>query len=82
MGYPSRLHLWDNSTNKWKYESEWTSEISMVLTGAAFYHKVGDKQSIESISVGPIIDNRSSIGCLFITDLWITKLAIDNNRKR
>lgn len=25
---------------KWKYESEWTNEVSMVLTGAAFYHKV------------------------------------------
>lgn len=23
----------------WKYESEWTNEISMVLTGAAFMHK-------------------------------------------
>lgn len=23
----------------WKYESEWTNEISMVLTGAAFIHK-------------------------------------------
>ncbi|CAH1799396.1 unnamed protein product [Owenia fusiformis] len=39
VGFPSRLHLWDNTTQKWKYESEWTSEISMVLTGAAFYHK-------------------------------------------
>ncbi|MGH0148459.1 UNVERIFIED_CONTAM: hypothetical protein FKN15_018235 [Acipenser sinensis] len=25
--------------SKWKYESEWTNEVSMVLTGAAFYHK-------------------------------------------
>ena len=40
MGFPSRLHLWDASTGSWRYESEWTSEISMVLTGAAFYHKV------------------------------------------
>ncbi|ESO89598.1 hypothetical protein LOTGIDRAFT_124977 [Lottia gigantea] len=39
VGFPSRLHLWDNATSKWKYESEWTNEISMVLTGAAFYHK-------------------------------------------
>ncbi|XP_014661845.1 PREDICTED: exostosin-2-like [Priapulus caudatus] len=39
VGFPSRLNLWDNNTQKWKYESEWTSEISMVLTGAAFYHK-------------------------------------------
>jgi len=40
VGFPSRLHLWDASTGSWRYESEWTSEISMVLTGAAFYHKV------------------------------------------
>lgn len=40
MGYPGRLHLWDHEMGKWKYESEWTNEVSMVLTGAAFYHKV------------------------------------------
>jgi len=40
VGFPSRLHLWDAFTGSWRYESEWTSEISMVLTGAAFYHKV------------------------------------------
>lgn len=39
IGFPSRTHVWDNSTNRWKYESEWTNDISMVLTGAAFYHK-------------------------------------------
>ena len=40
VGYPGRLHLWDHEMHKWKYESEWTNEVSMVLTGAAFYHKV------------------------------------------
>lgn len=40
VGYPGRLHLWDHEMGKWKYESEWTNEVSMVLTGAAFYHKV------------------------------------------
>ncbi|XP_064489627.1 exostosin-2-like isoform X2 [Ornithodoros turicata] len=39
VGFPSRVHLWDNSTDQWKYESEWTNDVSMVLTGAAFYHK-------------------------------------------
>lgn len=34
------MHVWDNVTNHWKYESEWTNEVSMVLTGAAFHHKV------------------------------------------
>lgn len=40
VGFPSRTHVWNNNTNAWKYESEWKNEISMVLTGAAFYHKV------------------------------------------
>lgn len=39
VGFPSRVHVWDNATNRWKYESEWTNQISMVLTGAAFHHK-------------------------------------------
>ncbi|KAF5286151.1 hypothetical protein FQR65_LT12909 [Abscondita terminalis] len=39
VGFPSRTHIWDNTTLSWKYESEWTNEISMVLTGAAFHHK-------------------------------------------
>ncbi|XP_022093971.1 exostosin-2-like [Acanthaster planci] len=39
IGYPARLHLWDETLLKWKYESEWTNDISIVLTGAAFYHK-------------------------------------------
>ncbi|XP_050441609.1 exostosin-2 isoform X2 [Adelges cooleyi] len=39
VGFPSRSHVWNNNTKTWKYESEWKNEISMVLTGAAFYHK-------------------------------------------
>lgn len=39
VGFPSRTHKWDNMTKHWKYESEWTNNISMVLTGAAFHHK-------------------------------------------
>lgn len=46
MGYPGRLHLWDHEMGKWKYESEWTNEVSMVLTGAAFYHKVTFRKPI------------------------------------
>ncbi|XP_012254638.2 exostosin-2 [Athalia rosae] len=39
VGFPSRTHIWDNASMCWKYESEWTNHISMVLTGAAFHHK-------------------------------------------
>lgn len=40
VGFPSRTHVWNNVSQSWRYESEWTNEISMILTGAAFYHKV------------------------------------------
>ncbi|XP_023384560.1 exostosin-2 [Pteropus vampyrus] len=49
VGYPGRLHLWDHETSKWKYESEWTNEVSMVLTGAAFYHKVRQGRLWEAV---------------------------------
>ncbi|XP_065224418.1 exostosin-2 [Planococcus citri] len=39
VGFPSRTHVWSNVSESWRYESEWTNEISMILTGAAFYHK-------------------------------------------
>lgn len=38
VGFPPRLHVWDENGNP-KYESEWKNDISIVLTGAAFYHK-------------------------------------------
>ena len=31
-----------DSGNNWKYVSKWMNNISLVLTGAAFYHKVLD----------------------------------------
>lgn len=40
VGFPSRVHRWNNYSQSWRYESEWTNDVSMVLTGAAFYHKV------------------------------------------
>lgn len=49
VGFPSRVHRWDNQTFKWKYESEWTNDVSMVLTGAAFYHKVSSFSSYSSV---------------------------------
>ena len=66
VGFPSRLHLWDNVTAKWKYESEWTSAISLVLTGAAFHHKVNHLSlclalshtlSLPSLSHTPIVSS-------------------------
>jgi len=39
VGFPSRTHVYDNDTKQYKYESEWTNNLSMVLTGVSFYHK-------------------------------------------
>ena len=40
VGFPGRVHVYDHEHSKWKYESNWLNNISLVLTGAAFYHKV------------------------------------------
>lgn len=40
VGFPGRVHFWSDKEKIWKYNSEWTNNISIVLTGAAFYHKV------------------------------------------
>uniref|UniRef100_A0A4W5NJW5 Exostosin glycosyltransferase 1 n=1 Tax=Hucho hucho TaxID=62062 RepID=A0A4W5NJW5_9TELE len=39
VGYPARSHYWDSSKSRWGYTSKWTNQYSMVLTGAAFYHR-------------------------------------------
>ncbi|XP_076361020.1 exostosin-1-like [Tachypleus tridentatus] len=39
VGYPARSHYWDESKSCWRYTSKWTNEYSIILTGAAFYHK-------------------------------------------
>ena len=39
VGFPQRTHTYDNSSGQYKYDSEWKNDISMILTGVAFYHK-------------------------------------------
>ncbi|XP_019637096.1 PREDICTED: exostosin-1-like isoform X1 [Branchiostoma belcheri] len=39
VGYPARSHYWDEAKSRWGYTSKWTNDYSMVLTGAAFYHR-------------------------------------------
>lgn len=39
VGYPARSHFWDDTKGCWGYTSKWTNEYSIVLTGAAFYHR-------------------------------------------
>jgi glucuronyl/N-acetylglucosaminyl transferase EXT1 len=39
VGFPARAHFYDDSKNSWGYTSKWTNYYSIVLTGAAFYHR-------------------------------------------
>ena len=40
VGFPGRFHSWDAKTKDWLYNANYSCELSMVLTGAAFFHKV------------------------------------------
>ncbi|GFQ71601.1 exostosin-like 3 [Trichonephila clavata] len=39
VGFPGRYHAWDTVNGGWLYNSNYSCELSMVLTGAAFFHK-------------------------------------------
>ncbi|KAK6644670.1 hypothetical protein RUM43_000938 [Polyplax serrata] len=39
VGFPGRFHAWDLNHEGWLYNSNYSCELSMVLTGAAFFHK-------------------------------------------
>nr|CAH8830039.1 unnamed protein product [Trichobilharzia regenti] len=39
VGFPARAHFWNASDSSWFYNSDYTCEFSMILTGAAFLHK-------------------------------------------
>ncbi|KAG8199824.1 hypothetical protein JTE90_000912 [Oedothorax gibbosus] len=39
VGFPGRFHAWDPLNGGWHYNSNYSCELSMVLTGAAFFHK-------------------------------------------
>ena len=40
VGFPGRFHAYNIKQGSWMYNSNYTCELSMVLTGAAFFHKV------------------------------------------
>lgn len=43
VGIPGRFHLWDSKNKQWQYGRGTACELSIVLSGAAFYHKVRAK---------------------------------------
>uniref|UniRef100_A0A915KDQ5 Glycosyl transferase 64 domain-containing protein n=1 Tax=Romanomermis culicivorax TaxID=13658 RepID=A0A915KDQ5_ROMCU len=50
VGFPGRFHGFDKTTNQWIYNSNHSCELSMVLTGGAFIHKVGCKYYLHEYS--------------------------------
>ncbi|CAB0042505.1 unnamed protein product [Trichogramma brassicae] len=50
VGYPERSHYWDDSKRSWGYTSKWTNDYSMVLTGAAVYHRYYNTLYTETLS--------------------------------
>ncbi|XP_027201904.2 exostosin-3-like [Dermatophagoides pteronyssinus] len=39
VGFPARFHSYETNEKSWYYNSSYTCEYSMILTGAAFFHK-------------------------------------------
>ena len=52
MGFPARFHAWDAQNKQWLYSSEYSCELSMILTGAAFYHKVSQHECLGYTRLG------------------------------
>lgn len=48
VGYPARSHFWDSNKERWGYTSKWTNDYSMVLTGAAIYHRYSTPFTLSS----------------------------------
>lgn len=44
VGFPARLHRYSNNSRAYIYDSEWRNQYSMILTGAAFYHRVSARR--------------------------------------
>jgi hypothetical protein len=40
VGYPGRSHSYDVKRQSWIYNNDYDCEVSIVLTSAAFFHKV------------------------------------------
>ena len=40
VGLPARYHKWDSKSGRWLYIPTHSCEFSLILTGAAFFHKV------------------------------------------
>lgn len=65
VGYPARSHFWDSNKERWGYTSKWTNDYSMVLTGAAIYHRYG--AHLQTVVFSPVKLGSSRAVYLHIT---------------
>ena len=76
VGFPGRFHAWDaRHPGKWNYNANYSCEMSMVLTGAAFFHKV--RQTKECLS-----NNARLSPPVLHVSLLVYHVAIDTRQSR
>ncbi|MEQ2180795.1 Exostosin-1a [Goodea atripinnis] len=71
VGYPARSHFWDSNKERWGYTSKWTNDYSMVLTGAAMFHRY---------STAPHLPAAPSLSALFLWDHGSALLSLLTER--
>ena len=60
VGFPGRYHAWDSQNKRWLYgRTGHVCELSMVLTGAAFYHKVSYSAPTRTRPLGKKVTNQN-----------------------
>merc|ERR1719470_391031 len=70
VGFPGRFHAWDLEHNSWNYNSNYSCELSMVLTGAAFYHKYYSYIYSEVIAMNFLISHITRQPPVKVTSRW------------
>ena len=75
VGFPGRYHAWDVNHQSWLYNSNYSCELSMVLTGAAFFHKVRTCTSPAPRKILKL-PRSSDLFCSFISAVSYTCLPV------
>ncbi|KAJ3606875.1 hypothetical protein NHX12_026393 [Muraenolepis orangiensis] len=75
VGFPGRFHAWDLNHQSWLYNSNYSCELSMVLTGAAFFHKairdmVDEYINCEDIAMNFLVSHITRKPPIKVTSRW------------
>lgn len=74
VGFPGRYHAWDVNHQSWLYNSNYSCELSMVLTGAAFFHKVRSYTPLHSSNKKKSWSAELDGYCRRLIAMWFTCL--------